>query len=449
MRPLRLRYFNTILIFLIASPCLAEGPRFRHKDPFVNREVQNIYQDIRSNQVSSTTLPSGSTFYAQINPTTQQSGAINVASGTLTTLNVSTINGTGVWGFRNRIINGDMRIDQRYAGSATGQFSTATAAGVYTLDRWLVAEDSEGGVKIIQSTLSPPTGYTTFLRSSCTVADTSIGAAQYSVAYQAIEGSNVRDLLLGSANAKRIALSFWVRSSSAGAYCVSFQNSGQARSYVAEYTINAVDTWEKKTITLTGDVTGTWLTTNGVGIYIVYTLASGTNYQTTAGAWAAGNLISTVNQVNWLSSNSARTWDLTGVQFEIGQATDFEYRPVTTELQFCQRYFWKTFDQDVVVATNTGSTNGVISYHVQVAGTTAGYGVSVSFPVVMRVAPTITFYSPQAASTTWYNTADAGNSGASSTAQIGQRSFLARNAQVAGDGAGEVPIIHASASAEL
>jgi hypothetical protein len=245
-------------------------------------------------------------------------------------------------GFKNRLINSDMRIDQRNAGASV---TINTGAITYSLDRWAgFSVASEGVFTINQSTTVPSSaGFVNSLAATCTTADASIGASNRYFLNQAIEGNNIADLRWGTANAQTITLSFWVQSSLTGTYCASILNGNASRSYVAEYTINAAGTWEYKTITIAGDTTGTWSTNESVGLYVRFGLAIGSTYQTTANAWAAGNFNATSNQVNWMSSSASRVFRITGVQLEKGStATSFDYRPYGTELMLCQRYYQRT-----------------------------------------------------------------------------------------------------------
>jgi hypothetical protein len=234
---------------------------------------------------------------------------------------------------RNRIINGDMRIDQRNAGASV----TMNASVLYTVDRWFSFEDTDG-VMTAQQITSAPSGFSNATRCTTTTADASLGATQRVIFGQRIEGFNVADLGWGTASAQTVTLSFWVRSSLTGTFGGSLSNVA-ARSYAFTYTISAANTWEQKTVTIPGDTSGTWNTTSSTGIQVVFGLGVGSTYSGTAGAWAASDLNSATGAVSVIGTLSA-TWDLTGVQLEVGTAaTPFERRQYGQELALCQRYY--------------------------------------------------------------------------------------------------------------
>jgi len=245
------------------------------------------------------------------------------------------LNGGQLAGMRNKIINGKMEIGQR------GTSFSAITSSSYSLDRWVYGGQGSQSITISQHTDVPSNEFQYNLRMTVTAADTSLAADEHAHIVQRIEGFNVRDLI-----GRTFTLSFWVRSSKTGVHCVSFRNGGGGantdRSFVAEYTINAANTWEFKTITISGGLItdGTrWNWTNGAGLNVGWTLASGTTYQTTAGAWQTGNFIATANQVNCLDTID-NIFAITGVQLEVGSvATPFEHRPYSVELALCQRYY--------------------------------------------------------------------------------------------------------------
>jgi len=256
--------------------------------------------------------------------------AIVLATNGSATANLSSINSGQLAGMRNKIINGAMEISQR------GTSFAAVADGIYTIDRFLWGRNGAMVVTITQSTDVPNDTFQSSYKVDVTTADASIAAGEYAIIVQRIEGYNLRDLI-----GQTFTLSFWVKSPKTGTHCVSFRNSGGNRSYVLEYTVSAANTWEYKTLTVTGGLitAGTWNWTNGIGLNVFFTLATGSTFQTTAGAWQTGNFIGTSSQVNCMDS-TANDFFLTGVQLEIGPvATPFERRPIGTEFALCQRYF--------------------------------------------------------------------------------------------------------------
>ncbi len=242
---------------------------------------------------------------------------------------------TGGFGFRNRVINGDMRIDQRNAGA-----SVTPADGAYTLDRWVYLADQASKCTIEQtiSGVSAPAGFTDYLGVTSTAATTITTSQQFSVV-QRIEGYNMADFAWGTASAATVTLSFWVRSSLTGTFGGALRNDGGNYNYPFSYTISAANTWEQKSVTITGATSGTWLTTNGRGMQVAFSLGAGATLSGTAGAWSTSNFWSATGATQVLATNGA-TFYITGVQLEKGStATSFDYRPYGTELALCQRYF--------------------------------------------------------------------------------------------------------------
>ena len=239
------------------------------------------------------------------------------------------------FGFKNRLINSAMVIDQRNAGASV----TVNGAGTfYLIDRFQAQGQSADGVFTVQQSTTAPTGFTNSLLATVTTDDSSIGSTQYYFLTQKIEGFNTADLGFGTASASPVTLSFWVRSSVTGTFGGSLSNDGVTRSYPFTYTISSANTWEEKSVTIAGDTTGTWLTNNGIGIRVYFNIGAGSSYTATAGAWASQWAFNATGGTNLISTNGA-TFYITGVQLEKGStATSFDYRPYGTELQLCQRY---------------------------------------------------------------------------------------------------------------
>jgi hypothetical protein len=236
-----------------------------------------------------------------------------------------------------------MVIDQRNNGAIV----TSPSNSFYVLDRFnfFASQASKFTVQQNAGSVSPPAGFSNYLGITSS-SNYSVGAGELFVVGQAIEGFNTADLDWGSTaaaagkTAKTITFSFWVRSSLTGTFGGSLLNSAQNRSYPFSYTISVANTWEQKTITIAGDTTGTWLgATNGVGLFVYLSIGVGSSLSGTAGAWTGSGLFSATGATSVVGASGA-TFYITGVQLEVGtQATSFEYRQYTTELQLCQRYY--------------------------------------------------------------------------------------------------------------
>ena len=270
---------------------------------------------------------------------------------------------------KNKIINGAMTISQR-----NGTSSVTANDGTFSVDRYkfetsqsskLTTQQDAGGV-------TPPAGFSDYLGITSSSAY-SITSTDYFGVYQFIEGFNIADLNWGTANAKTVTLSFWVRSSLTGTFGGSLRNNNANRSYPYSYTISSANTWEYKTVTIAGDTSGTWEVTNGTGIRVGFGLGVGSNYSGTAGAWASANQSSATGATSVVGTNGA-TFYITGVQLEVGStATSFDYRPYGTELALCQRYYETGI-------TGSGSRSG------------DNFGVYAGvFKVTKRANPTVTY----------------------------------------------------------
>jgi len=273
--------------------------------------------------------------------------------------------------FRNRIINGDMRIDQRNNGAVV------TGYGLFLADRFQVSNSGgETAAFNLQRDSDAPAGFTNSIRLTVTTAQASMAANQRVEIRQRIEGFNVADFNFGAASAATVTLSFWVRTSIAGTHGGSIFNGAANRSYPFAYTVNAANTWEFKTITLAGDTTGTWAKDNSSGLVVNWCMGAGADRLGTAGAWNSNQNFGVTGQVQVIATSGA-TFQLTGVQLEAGSvATPFERRPFGTELALCQRYYYK------LQATSLNAFFGVGFCD----STTGAFGIT-HFPVPMRAAP--------------------------------------------------------------
>lgn len=278
-------------------------------------------------------------------------------------VDVASLNNGQLAGFRNIVLNGKMEIGQE------ATTITSPVSGRYLLDQWQYSHVSASAITSTRNSDVPTDEFNYSLRATVTTADISIAAEDFSVIQQPIEGYNVRHLIN-----KTFTISFWVRSSKTGVHCVSLRNSINDRSFVSEYTINVADTWEKKNITIVNGLitTGTWNWTSGLGLTLVFPLAAGSTYQTTSDIWQTGNYFTTSSQVNCLDT-IGNIFAITGVQLEVGErATEFEHRHYSSELALCQRYYLFFYGS----VLSTGAASSV-------------WGCTISWPVTMRVAPTL------------------------------------------------------------
>ena len=289
---------------------------------------------------------------------------------------------------RNRIINGDMRIDQRNAGASV---TVPNDSNFYTTDRWQVVESSSC-VLSAQQVTDAPSSFQNSLKITVTTAAGSVGASETGLLLQRIEGFNTADLSFGTASASTITLSYWVKSSITGTFGGSLKNASANRSYPFSYTIIAANTWEQKIVTIVGDTSGTWTgATNGVGIGLTFDIGSGSSRRSTADAWAVGSLDGVTGATSIVTTLNA-TWQITGVQLEAGSvATPFERRQYGQELALCQRYFEKSYNQSAVPGTSFATgTRAVFS---AVGSSTNRFFGTFAFAVPKRInGVSVTFY---------------------------------------------------------
>ena len=277
-------------------------------------------------------------------------------------------------GMVNRLINSDMRIDQRNAGASVN----TTLPNDYTVDRWRygASQTSKFTVQQNAGSVTPPTGFSKYLGITSSSAY-SVTTNDYFRMAQPIEGFNIADLGWGTASAATVTLSFWARSSLTGVFGGALVNANNNRSYPFTYTISSANTWEQKAVTIAGDTTGTWATDNTVGIQLQFGLGVGTTYSGTAGAWAAGLYVSATGATSVVGTSGA-TFYITGVQLEAGSvATPFERRQYGQELALCQRYYDEN-KGEIFGAPANGTTN------IQWAGA--------RFTSEMRTIPTVVLY---------------------------------------------------------
>jgi hypothetical protein len=343
------------------------------------------------------TIAAGNTLttgYVQSSDTT--GNLVFQTNGTTTALTLTTgqnanfvgsVSAVNTFGFKNRIINGAMTIDQRNAGASV----TPTADLTYTLDRYVarLSQSSKYSVQQNAGSVTPPVGYTSYLGVT-SLSAYSVTSTDYFSIQQKIEGLNTADLAWGTANAKTITFSFQVYSSLTGTFGGSLTNSATNRCYPFTYTISSANTWTSISITIAGDTTGTWLTTNGTGVHVCFALGAGSTQQGTAGAWSSTFTTSATGATSVVGTSGA-TFYITGVQFEVGsQATSFDFRDYGRELVMCQRYYQSTYSTGTAVGT--GTLLGTVT---RTLDATQSYpSLCWNMPVKMRTAPTVTYYGP-------------------------------------------------------
>ena len=278
------------------------------------------------------------------------------------------------FGFKNRIINGDMRIDQRNAGA-----SVTPVNPQYGVDRWAYGV-SQASKFTAQQSSTAPAG---FIKSNLITSSSAYSSisTDYFWLEQKVEGLNCADLGWGAVGAASVTLSFWVRSSLTGSFGGALTNSAANRSYPFTFTINSSNTWEQKTITIAGDTTGTWLTTNGIGIRVAFNLGSGSNYQGAANTWASAFYLAPTGATSVVGTSGA-TFYITGVQLEKGStATSFDYRDYGRELAMCQRY---------AVVFNGADSNGANRIGFGLATSATKAYCLINHPVTMRSKASLT-----------------------------------------------------------
>ena len=289
----------------------------------------------------------------------------------------SSTQAVGFYGFKNRIINGAMVIDQRNAGA-----SVTPTNGQYTVDRWQAAVSAASKFTVQQNagSVTPPVGFSKYLGCTSSSAYT-VGAGEVYSIQQAIEGNNIYDLAFGTSGAKATSLSFWVYSSLTGTFSGTLQNSAQTYSYVFTYSVPTANTWTYITVSIPAQTAGAWNTDNTSWGVLRFCLGVGSTYQTgSPNTWVAGNYWSTASAVSVVSTSGA-TFYITGVQLEVGStATSFDYRPYGTELALCQRYYYKqpasTYQSTLLDGANSDYPS-----------------IYVTHPVDMRTTPSTVFES--------------------------------------------------------
>ena len=396
-------YASKTANFVLAAPNGSAGvPTFR---AVVSADIPTLNQNTTGSAATVTT-----TINSGVVATTQTAG--DNSTKVATTAYVNAITGTnGITGFKNRIINGAMVIDQRNAGASVSAINTS----LYLVDRYYVLQAITSSKFTAQQSSTVPTGFTKSVVITSTSAYTVL-SSDYFLFRQNIEGFNVADLGWGTASAATVTLSFWVRSSLTGTFGGALGNGASNRSYPFSYTINTANTFEYKTVTIAGDTSGTWETTTNAGIIVGWSIGMGSTYKGTANAWAGTFYGAPTGAIDLVATNAANLY-ITGVQLEKGStATSFDYRPVGTELALCQRYFEKSSQQATAILTATDSNFLVTNLYNNIG--TGQYYATVTFVVTKRASPTVVLYpyTTPTNTTRWSN--DSGTDYAANSATI-------------------------------
>jgi len=274
------------------------------------------------------------------------------------------------------IINGDMAIDQRNGGASL----TITGNDV-SCDRWKFQVSQASKLTSEQNDSSGLANFNNYMRITTASAYTP-ATDEFFIVKQNIEGQNMTFLNFGSSDAQAITLGFYVRSSLTGTFGGAVYNQAGNRNYPFSYTISSANTWEFKTVNISGDTTGTWQKDNAIGLTLLFSLGANATRLNTAGSWTATYSTGATGQVNMIETSSA-TWDVTGVQLEVGtfdanSIPPFQFEDRGTSLLRCQRYCYQEDNSD--------------TYHNQVNGffssSTLFIGL-VALPVALRSTPTL------------------------------------------------------------
>ena len=322
------------------------------------------------------------------------SRARDIADLSSVSARLDTVGGSeGALSNRNLMINGNVLIDQRNSGSSI----TPTSDQTFTVDRFKARLNNASKYSVQQVT-DAPSGFYNSLKVTSAAA-TTVGTNDYYQISTQLEGYTTDVLQQGTSAAKQYTLSFYVKSSLTGTFGGGYSNNQGDRFYAWTYTINSANTWERKSITITGATDGTWLQTTNSGLWTYWTLGAGSGVQTTAGVWGTSFKRGPTGATNVVATNGA-TWQITGIQLEVGDtATDFEHRSYGDELARCQRYYYQLVD-------GAGQHMGMAGYY-----NSTLLMVGIEFPVTMRASPTLSITTGSSYYRIWRNSTNNDASG--------------------------------------
>ena len=364
----------------------------------------------------------------------------------MTLIKVKSRGTDNVSGRRNLIINGDMKIAQR-KGTAVTQAPHNGYAGP---DRWKTFASGGGAYTITQdSGHQADTGHDKALKLAVTTADTSVASSDVYSFLTRIESNSLQHLQYGTSSAKSITFSFWVRATKTGTQAIFFSKQGTGTDYnhIKEFTINASNTWEHKTITIPGLTASTMANDASTYIQVGWILVYGSDYHGTKDSWRTDSDFTTSAAVNNMDSTS-NTFYVTGVQLEVGDsASDFEHRSFAEELRLCMRYYEKSYNYGVV--PGSAGTSADVNYQGAIFFTTAhnNHYEQIQYKERKRTAPTLTLYNTHTGATGQnYSHHDNNSTAQSDTWANGENGV---RVAFAGTGDGERTEFHYTAESEL
>ena len=280
-------------------------------------------------------------------------------------------------GHKNLVINGGMQVHQRGGTITLGTGLTTT------LDR-MTFYKSHAGTNTVEQSTDAPVGFSHSLKAITTVADSSVAATDRVALLYRVEGLDAAKLEFGSANAKTITISFYVRSSITGTHGGAVGNGSDNRAYPFTYTISSADTWERKSITVAGDTTGTWATTSARSLQVAWGLGVGSTYSGSAGAWEAADRNSATGATTGVLTTANATWYITGIQIEVGSySTPFEHKSYAQDLLDCQRYLF------CIDATDDNEGSGERAFGLGTYYNDTSVIIYIDTPVEMRATPSL------------------------------------------------------------
>tara|TARA_R100001224_G_scaffold103354_1_gene76038 strand:+ start:26 stop:1132 length:1107 start_codon:yes stop_codon:yes gene_type:complete len=288
-------------------------------------------------------------------------------------LNTATTDKLGIR--KNKIINGGMTVSQR-------QTST-TNSSAFVVDRFKAEiTQMDELVQTLEQSSDAPDGFGKSIKITTTTPESSIASNEQFRIQTKLEGQDFQDLAYGTSAAKTITISFYVKASVTGTFGFTvYRDESTDRVITAPYTISSADTWEKKTITIPGDTAGAAITNdNSERFRLMWGLAAGANFNTASPSWgnySSANLLGG-HVTNTLVTTNNATWQLSGVQLEVGSvATDFEHRSFAEELALCQRYYFR-------FTTSVSGTHVAMGHQM----TSSAAKIVLPFPTSMRTRPT-------------------------------------------------------------